>query len=245
MLLLAGACVLACPLAAAAVEYRLRVASLYEEAFYALLGADGTRREGPVQGPPRLIEALDRGEVPVAVLLGDREVVAARPGVASAFGAVRVRAESVQEREDKIGWSELRWQGKPGEQSVWVIAPSTPWFTEVRDVALKGAGQLIRVIPHRMALSRSPAPALGIPLAFVEAREGDPALWRKYLAPVLDLSEGVGVVVAVNRSSGYADYVFIVVRHAPVPTTYSVVLAWKQRRTEIEAGGREDDQERR
>lgn len=235
----AGALVLAYPLAASAVEYRLRVASLYEEAFYALLGPAGTRREGPVQDRSRLLEALDRGEVPLAVLLGDRDPAAAPAGVATAFGAARGRAEVPGDGQDATRWSELRWQGKPGEHSVWVIAPPTPWFTEVLDVALKGSGGLIRAIPHRIALSQASVPALGIPLQFVEAREGDPGLWARYLSSTLDLSQGVAVVVGVS-SSPFADHVFIVVSHLPTPATYSVVLAWRQRPEEIQAGGEDE-----
>ncbi|MFQ5974631.1 MAG: hypothetical protein ACE5Q3_20090, partial [Alphaproteobacteria bacterium] len=133
---------------AEALEYRLQVASLYDDAFFALLGAAGTRREGPVQGHSRLLEVLDAGKAPAGVLLYDPPLEAARTPVATAFGAPRLHAE-VRRGEDKLQWDEVRWDGKPGEQSVWVIAPSRHWQTEVRNVALKGTGSLVWAIPHR------------------------------------------------------------------------------------------------
>ena len=223
---------------AGAVEYRLRVASLYEDAFYALLGAAGTRREGPVQGPSKLIGALDTGEAPAGVLLYDRPLEAAREGVAKAFGAVRLRAaELPPDGEATHRWNEVRWEGTPGEQSVWMIAASRTRHTEVRDVALKGIGPLVRAIPHLLAPSHPPTMALGVPLGFIHGQEGNPALWNQHLSAILDLSDDVAVVVGVNSSSGFADHVFIVVRHGPSPTTYNVVLAWKRRLHEVEAGG--------
>lgn len=229
--------VLSYPLPAVALEYRLRVANLHEDAFYALLGAAGTRREGPVQGQSSLIEALDTGKAPAGILLYDRPLEAARDAVAKAFQAVRARAKAQPNGEAKHRWSEVRWEGTPGEQSVWVIAASRTRHTEVRDVALKGTGPLVRAIPHLLSPVHRPTMALGVPLGTVQGQEGDPALWNRHLSKVLDLSDGIAVVVGVNSSSGFADHVFIVVKHAPSPATYHVVLAWKERPHEIQAPG--------
>lgn len=231
--------VLALPLPAAAAEYRLRVASLHEDAFYALLGAAGAR-EGPVQGPSRLIEALDTGKAPAGVLLYDRPLEAAGERVARAFGAVRVSPAAPQDGDENLRWSEVRWEGKPGEQSVWVISASRTRHTEAWDVALKGTGPLVRVIPRLKAPSQAPTKALGIWLGSIQEREGDAALWNQYLSTALDLSDGIAVVVGVNSSSGFADHIYIVVRHAPTPTTYNAVLSWRERPHELQAPGDDD-----
>lgn len=235
--------VLSYPLPVAAVEYRLRVASLHEEAFYALLGVAGTRKEGPVEGRSRLLGSLDTGQAPAGVLLYDRPLEAAREGVAKAFGAVRLRAQALPDGEAGHRWSEVRWEGTPGEQSVWVIAASRTRHTEVRDVALKGTGPLVRAIPHLLSPAHRPTMVLGVPLGFIQDGEGAPAVWKR-LSPAVDLTDGVAVVVGVNSSSGFADHVFIVVKHAPSPTTYHVVLAWRERPHEIQAPG-DDDRTRR
>ncbi len=224
------------PLPAAAVEYKLRVANLHEDAFYALLGTIGTRHEGPVQNS-RLITALDTGEAPAGVLLYDRPLEAARNAVATAFGAVRVRPTLPQDGDSNSRWSEVRWEGKPGEQSVWVIDASRTRQTEVRDVALAGTRRLVRVIPHLRAPSQAPTMALSMWLGSIQEREGNAALWNQYLSTALDLSDGVAVIVGVNSSSGFADRVYIVVKHESSPATYSVVLAWRKRPHETQAGG--------
>ncbi len=231
-----SALALAWPLPAAAVEYRLRVASLHEDAFYALLGAAGTR-EGVVQGPSRLIEALDTGKAPAGVLLYDRPLEAAGERVARAFGAVRVRPTVPRDGDENLRWNEVRWDGKPGEQSVWLISASRTRHTEAWDVALKGSGPLVRVIPRLKAPSQAPTKALGMWLGSIQAREGDAALWNQYLSTALDLNDGVAVVVGVNSSSGFADQVYIVVKHAPTPATYNVVLSWRERPHELQAPG--------
>lgn len=223
------------PRVAAAVEYRLQVTSLYDEAFFALLGRAGTRREGPVRGPSRLIEALDTADAPAAVLLYDRPLEAARAPVATAFRAARVRSEGPPSRERKPLWSEVRWNGNSGEHSVWVIAPSSPWYTEVRNVALKGTGPLVWVIPHRIALLQPPARALGVPLGFIQAYEGNPTLWGTYLSSILDMSDGVAVVVGEHSGSAFADHVFIIIKQPASPTTYRVILGWARRTHEIQA----------
>lgn len=233
------ALVLAAPLSAAAAEYRLRVAHLHEEAFYALLGAAGTRGEGPVQNS-RLLEALDTGRAPAGVLLYDRPIEAARASVAKAFGAVRLRPSVRPNEEPGHRWQEVSWEGKPGEQSVWVVAPSRTRHTEVGDVAVKGTGRLVRMIPRYGTSPQAPALVLGMWLGAIQERGGDPALWDQYLSRALDLSDGIAVVVGVNSSSGFADHVFIVVRHAPSPTTYNVVLAWRRRAHEFQAPGDRD-----
>lgn len=224
---------------AAALEYRLRVANLHEDAFYALLGVAGTRLEGPVHNS-RLIKSLDTGEAPAGVLLYDRPLEAAGNRVAKAFGAVRVRPTGPQDEDGNQRWSEVRWEGKPGEQSVWMIAASRTRDTEVRDVALKGTGLLVREIPHLKAFSQAPTTVLGVPLGFIQGYEGDPALWTRHLSTALDLSDGIAVVVGVNSSSGFADHVFIVVKHGVAPTTYKAVLAWRKRPHEIQAPGEND-----
>lgn len=212
------------PLVAEAVEYRLRVTSLYNDGFFALLGAAGMRGEGPVDS--RLVEALDRGDVPAGAFLF-RPLEAAPAPVATSFGASPVRAEARPGQE-------VRWEGKPGEHSVWVIAPLSRWETELRNVALKGTGPLFWAIPHPMALFQPSSKAVGIPLGFMQAYEGNPALWGRYVSPALDLGEGIGVVVGENSSSVFADHVYIVVKHAPAPTAYQLVIGWGRRLHELQ-----------
>jgi hypothetical protein len=123
-LALAGLLTLVPASAARAVEYRLDVASLWDTALPAYLSTaelyDGA--SGP--GLARLEEGLDQGGVPSGVLLDDRPLRWASESVAQAYGTVRVLAEIKPGGEGRPRWDEVRWDGKPGERSVWVIAPS-------------------------------------------------------------------------------------------------------------------------
>lgn len=219
------------PFVAEAVEYRLRVASLYNDGFFALLGPAGMRGEGPVDS--QVVEALDRGEVSAGAFLY-RPLDAAPASVATSFGASSVRAAARLGQETTVGGSEVRWEGTPGEHSVWVIAPSSRWETEVRNVTLKGTGPLVWAIPHLMALVPSSSKAVRLPLGFVQAYEGNAGLWGRYVSTALDVGEGIGVVVGDNSSSVFADHVYIVVRHAAAPTTYQLVIGWGRRLHELQ-----------
>jgi hypothetical protein len=54
----------------------------------------------------------------------------------------------------------------------------------------------------------------------------------------VDLRQGIAVVVGVNDKATFADWVYIVVQQAPVPTPFKVVLGWR-RREASEAPGAE------
>src|SRR3990172_9612996 len=132
----------ALPLPAAAVEYRLQVGSLEEGSFMSFRKrgelADGAT--GP--GLARLQESLDRGEMPQAALLYDRHLQAVRESIARAWGGVPIRAEARPGGLERELWDEVRWEGKPGEQSVWVVEPTTTKSPWLHRLALKGLGPL-------------------------------------------------------------------------------------------------------
>jgi hypothetical protein len=60
-------------------------------------------------------------------------------------------------------------------------------------------------------------------------------LHAKYLAPRLDLTQGIGIVVGANDDGFFADRVWIVVNHTPEPATFKAALAWLQRRGDKDA----------
>ena len=109
---------------AQAVEYRLLVVNMWDSGFNAFVKpgelADGA--SGP--GLEELMASLDRGDVPRGPLLTDRAFRWASETVARAYGAVRVLAEIKPGGEGRPRWDEVRWDGKPGERSVWVVEPS-------------------------------------------------------------------------------------------------------------------------
>lgn len=224
--------VLALAPAAAAVEYRLQVVSLYEESFAALLrrGEFVYGASGP--GLNRLEASLDRGEFPHGAILYDRPLQSVSPEVARAYGAAPVRPEIPADGERRL-WHELRWDGQPGQQSVWKISPSGLRIGELDRVALRGGGPLRQYLPFTVPVKASAngrrGQALSVPLFYLWAQEERGIIWPEYLSRVLDLSDGIAAVVGVNANRSFADQVYLIVRHGEQPTTYKAVLSWRAR----------------
>src|SRR5258708_3580112 len=122
-LLIAGllACLLGPP-PAHAVEYRLEVANLWETALYPFAKPAELRDGASGPGLEQLEASLDQGAMPHAVVLRDRTLRWSSESVAHAYGTVRVLAE-IKAAGDGQRWDEVRWEGKPGERSVWMVLP--------------------------------------------------------------------------------------------------------------------------
>lgn len=226
LILLLG--LLVAPLPVGAVEYRLRVVSLYQEAFSALLRAgelvDGA--SGP--GLDRLEATLDGGELSLGAVLWDRPPQAVAAETARAYGAVPARPAVPEAGERARAWHELRWDGRPGERTVWKVSPTGLRVGELERVALKGRGPLRQFLPFT-AVRGHRSPALSVPLLYLWAHEDGGTIWSRYLSGKLDLAHGMAVVVGVNTNRSMPDQVYLIVRHEDVPTTYKAVLSWRPR----------------
>jgi hypothetical protein len=222
--LLAGA-----PAEAEGVAYRLRIASLYEDAFGAFVGPGELEDGATGPGLERLFASLTSGDVPGGALLGDRPPAFAWEALARAFGAVPVRGEFVT--EPGSAWYEARWEGTPGERSVWVMAPTATNTQELDRVVLQGAAgppRQYRAYPVPLFCAGKMA-AVKYPLGLLQAQQSLGTLWTRYLSSVLDLSLGIALVVGDNDMPTYADHAYVLVEQAPTPTTYSAVLVWERR----------------
>lgn len=233
----AFAVVLAMAAPAGAVEYRLQLVNLYDGAFASFLTpgewADGAA--GP--GLARLEASLDRGEVGRGNLIYDRHLQGVAEGPARAYGGVPVAAVLTMGGADGGGlWDEARWEGQPGEQSVWVVRPTSRLPQELVRTALKGTGPLRQFQPYG-APGGTKITVVRMPLAYVAFGEERGNLWRRDLASRLDLSSGIGAVVGLNDNGSFPDNATVIVRHAPESTTYKVVLVWRLRDTEQQAPG--------
>ena len=223
---------------AGAVEYRLQLVNLYEGAFSSFMTpgewADGA--SGP--GLARLESSLDRGEVGRGNLMYDRHLQGAAEGQARAYGGVAVAAVLAMGGGDGSGlWDEARWEGRPGEQSVWVVRPSSRLPQELIRTALKGAGPFRQFQPYAVP-SNTKVAVVRMPLSYIAFGEERGTLWRRDLASRLDLSQGIGAVVGLNDNTSFPDNATLVVTHAAEPTTYKVVLVWRLRDSEQQAPGK-------
>ncbi len=211
-----------------AVEYRLRVASVQEPAYFHFADRDGALPDSPFS-LNRLKSALDRGEVPSGVFVSSRDLVPATAGTARSFDAVVVRPAGELREEGQ--WQEVRWEGKPGERVVWVVQGQGVHLQEVTGVGFMagGNGQLRHYIPHGASLSAASTRATRFPLALIESWEGRPGLWQKWLARYVDLREGIAAVIGQNRNPVFADSVFLVIQQGSAPATYTTAIAWRNR----------------
>lgn len=234
-----------------AVEYRLQVANLYADSFVHYF--DGPLRTGSGElAMHRLEQALDTDKIPNGALLFDRTFRYGWEALATSFRAVKVIAE-IKPGEGSRRWDEVTWEGNPGERSVWVIAPTTTRTQEVIHVALQGVpleggepSALRYYLPYRITGSPTPQSAVTYPLHFLRFYEDrGSALWDRYLSGSTALGQGIGAVVGENPNPSFADWVYIVVRHPPRPTTFKAVVGWDRRRgadrSNIEGGPTQTD----
>jgi hypothetical protein len=209
-----------------AVEYRLEVANLWETALYPFAKPGELRDGASGPGLEQLEASLDQGSMPHAVLLQDRTLRWSSEAVARAYGTVRVLAEIKPAGEGRR-WDEVRWEGKPGERSVWMVLPSGSGRPQqLYRVLLKGEGPMRQFMPYVPARGSRSA-AVKYPLSFLWSYEERGLIWDRYLRQSLDLSEGLGAVVGENYNQSFPDQVYLIVQQAAEPTTYRAVLLWR------------------
>jgi hypothetical protein len=212
---------------AQAVEYKLQVVNLWDTALAAYAKTDELRDGGSGPGLERLEAGLDASTVPSGVVLGDRTLRWAGETVAHAYGTVRVLADIVPGGQAQGRWDEVRWEGKPGERSVWVVAASGNGRPQrLYRVVLKGEGPPRQFMPYG-PVGGSRSAAVRYPLNFLWFNEERGGLWERYLAHSLDLGEGLGAVVGENPNVFFPDHVYLIVQQAARPTTYKAVLLWR------------------
>jgi hypothetical protein len=239
MLGCAGALLMLFPMASAAgaVEYRLQVANLFDTAFYSFLRSAELRDGASGPGLDRLAAAIDQGQLPRGPMLWDRHPEQPPASVAKAYGAKRVRAEVTLGGDGDQLWDEVRWDGQPGEQTVWLITPGARQPQRMLRVALKGAGPVRQFLPYKVTGGSARAAAVTYPLNFLWFHEERGTVWDRYLSAKLDLSNGIAAVIAENFNRTFPDRVYLFVRQGPQPTTYKAMLVWRTRHEDQEAPG--------
>lgn len=226
-----------CASPAHAAEHRLLVASIHDDALrsYMRAGEAGDGATGP--GLERLEASLDGRDFPGSVLLYDRHLQAAPERSARAYGGAPVKAEVTPGGTRESVWDVARWEGTAGAQSVWLIATDRRRQGEIARVALRGSGPIRHYTPYGVSGRGPRLPVARFSLGFLFAHEDDADFWSRRVAPALDLGQGVAVIVVANDGAIGADRAWIVVTHAATPTTYKVVVGWRERLSEREAPG--------
>ena len=220
---------------AEAIEYRLKTVSIYEQGLYAFTSSRELHDDATGPGLERLRASLDSGQFPAGSLLYDRPLQLVGERGIQSFGAVAARAEI---RRPGIGgqvWEEARWEGRPGERTVWLISAGNTRVQELRRFVLKGTGPPRQFQPQIGPLDGKKLLAVSMPLNFVWAEQERGVLWTKWLSKSLELHEGLAALVSGNDDPLITDVVYLIVEQADQPTTYEAVLAWG-RRTHTDRG---------
>ena len=150
-------------------------------------------------------------------------------------GAVRVRAEIKPGGDGSQRWDEVRWEGQPGERSVWMVAPSGSGRPQqLYRVVLRGDGPARQFMPY-VPVNGSRSAAVKYPLAFLWSYEERGLIWDRYVSRSLDLGEGLGAVVGENSNQSFPDQAYLIVQQGAQPATYKAVLLWRDPAYNFEA----------
>ncbi len=217
--------VLLSPCAAQAVEYRLRVANLTDPVYFHFAEPDRGNRDSPFS-MQKLRAALDGGTVPLAGFVWSRDLVAADVLTAQSFRAVALPLPGEVRRQGQ--WQEVRWEGRPGERTVWVVRGEGVHHQAAVAVSLTtpSTGQFRHYHPYTVG---SGLRVEKVGRSVIDASEGRDDLWRRYLGPRLDLKESIAGVVGENYNSAYPDAVYFVIEQPSDAATYSAVIGWRHR----------------
>ncbi|HEV2054954.1 MAG TPA: hypothetical protein VGV06_07265 [Methylomirabilota bacterium] len=229
--------VLALETPAGAVEYRLKVASIFDQAMMSFLSRGELDDGATGPGFQRLAALLDQGSGDRGMNVTHRPLNAVPDSIARAWGGVAIRAQIARGGVNSY-WDEVRWDGRPGERSIWIVKPNGRESPQaVNHVVLKGTTPLTLYQPYTAACgtTRVPVMQLGIPLMAFQESRGD--VWDKYVAKSLNLRHGIGAVVGVNNNAVLANLVYIIVEQGPTPTTFEVVITWSDSNAQAPGGG--------
>jgi hypothetical protein len=228
--------VLAASSSALAVEYRLKVASIYDQSLTSFLsgGELGDGATGP--GFQKLEAGLDQGTVGRGVMITHRPLGSVPDSIARAWGGIAVQAPIAKGGVVSF-WDEVRWDGRPGERSIWIVKPDGREKPQaVKHVVLRGRTPLTLYRPYAVSCGKTRVPVMDMPIPLMAFQESRGDVWDKYVAKSLDMTHGIGAVVGVNTQASLADLVYIIVEQGPTPTTFEVVLTWHDRDVEAPGG---------
>jgi hypothetical protein len=211
---------------ASAVEYRLFVANIFDRALTSYLTADELYDGGFGSGLNKMVRDLDTGEMESGAIVPQRALEGMPAPVARAWGGVAVRPE-VPRGVDTGTWDEIRWQGTPGERSIWIVrSTGSQRPQQIIRVMLKGEGPMRLFQPFQSSTGHR-AVVLQIPIGLIAIHESHGTVWDRLVSKGLDLRHGIGGVVALSSTALRADAVYLVVDQGTQPSTFKAVISWE------------------
>jgi hypothetical protein len=211
-----------------AVEYRLLVASVFDTSLTSFITANELTYGASGPGLQRLETAISTGGIEWGDMPAGRPLTGVADSVARAWSGVGIHADILRGGVDEGRWDEVRWEGKPGERSIWLIKVTGNYRPQsVQRVTLESGARPVRLYPPyvftggsgRLAVMEIPQPLL----AFSETKGN---VWDKWVGKGLDLGQGIGAVIGLSANALNADLVYLVVQQGDQPTSYRAVISW-------------------
>ena len=141
-------------------------------------------------------------------------------------GGVAIRAQIARGGVNSY-WDEVRWDGKPGERSIWIVKPNGRESPQaVNHVILKGTTPLTLYQPYSVACGKNRVPVMQLGISLIAFQESRGDVWDKYVAKNVNMAHGIGAVVGVNNDAVLPSLVYIIIEQGPAPTTFEVVITW-------------------
>jgi len=196
-------------------------------------------RSSGASGPglDKVEQSLDAGAIDRGVIIEQRPLRSVPASIARAWGGVNVAADILRGGIDTPSWDEVRWQGKPGERSIWVVKS---WGNvrpqQIVRVVLKGAGP-VRLFQPFTVTNGNKVTVLQLPMPLMAFHESHGNVWDKFVAKNLDLRQGIGAVVGLSGNALFPDLVYLIVDQGDTPATFKAVITWRDRNIDREAPG--------
>ncbi len=131
-----------------AVEYRLLVASVFDTSLTSFIAANELTYGASGQGLQRLEMAISTGGIGWGDMPVGRPLTGVPDSIARAWSGVGIRADILRGGVDAGRWDEVRWEGKPGERSIWLIkATGNNRPQSVQHVTLESGVRPARLYP--------------------------------------------------------------------------------------------------
>ena len=93
-------------------------------------------------------------------------------------------------------WDEARWEGKPGERSLWSVTASSRQSQRVVRVVLKGPRAVRQYQPYAIAiLWRRMLEVVKVPISYLRGLEERGTAWQKFAERALSFGDGVATIV--------------------------------------------------
>ena len=212
---------------AQAVEYRLLVASVFDTSLTSFVTAKELEYGASGPGLQRLDTAISTGAIDWGTMPVGRPLSSVPDSIARAWAGVGIRADIVRGGINIGRWDEVRWEGKPGERSIWLIkATGNARPQTVQRLTLESGGRPVRLYPPYVFTGSERLAVLQMPQPLIASSENRGDIWDKWEGKSIDLGQGIGAVVGLSANALNADLVYLIVQQGDQPTIYKAVVSW-------------------